>query len=158
MWGIGSLRSVPRVHSYFPPNRPLVWELVYSEMGPTGGAHDSETAHGKTDHCSVRGCSSRHGRRRSLLGSTVSRMLRFIDGGPKYAGGVEASGWPSDLSPVSVGCATFRPSIGTHCSIAVGDKTMRLCGYEFGKVPIASGAMGVPGYMYGCAERGGGEP
>lgn len=45
----------------FPPEtRPLAWMFICAEMGPTGGAHDLETAHRGTDHRSTQGCPGRY--------------------------------------------------------------------------------------------------
>ena len=35
-------------------------------MGSTGGSHDTETAHGGTDHCSTQGCPGGHCDSRAL--------------------------------------------------------------------------------------------
>ena len=46
----------PRVVVTFPPKtRPLAWKFHCAEMGPRGGGHETETAHGGTDHCSAQG-------------------------------------------------------------------------------------------------------
>lgn len=51
----------------FPPKtRPLAWKFTCVEMGPTGGAHDSKTAHGGTDHRSAQGCPNGHWGLRAL--------------------------------------------------------------------------------------------
>lgn len=45
----------------FPPKtRPLARKSDCAEIGLTGGAHDTETAHGGTDHCGAQGCPGGH--------------------------------------------------------------------------------------------------
>ncbi len=51
----------------FPPKtRPLAWKFICAEMGPTGGGHDTETAHGGTDHCGTQGRPGGHWGPRAL--------------------------------------------------------------------------------------------
>lgn len=46
--------------------KPLAWKFTCADMGPTGGAHDSKTAHGGTNHCSAKGGSRGHWGLRAL--------------------------------------------------------------------------------------------
>ncbi len=54
-------------------------------MGPTGGAHDSETAHGGTDHRSAQGCPGGHRGSRALPQHGISDAT-FYKWRTKYAG------------------------------------------------------------------------
>ena len=71
------------------------------------------------------------------------RSERRLSGAPSALGSVNAG---------SVGCSTW---IETHCGIVVGGRTMQRCGPGSETLPRASGAMSVPGSMFGCAERDG---
>jgi len=54
-------------------------------MGPLGGGHDTETAHGGTDHCSPQGCPSGQWGLRALLQACTSDAM-FYKWRTKYAG------------------------------------------------------------------------
>src|SRR6185437_3129882 len=69
-WQVGFIRERCLCATYaviFPlKTRPLAGKFPCAVMGSTGGSHDTETAHGGTDHRSPEGCPSGHRGPRAL--------------------------------------------------------------------------------------------
>jgi hypothetical protein len=55
-------------------------------MGPTGGGHDTETAHGGTDYCHTEDCPSGHWGSKALPQAQHFERHLLYKGRTKYAG------------------------------------------------------------------------